>query len=411
VLLNFAGNAVKFSERGRITLRARLARAFGPEVLVRFEVEDRGIGIDAAALPHLFTPFQQADQSATRRHGGTGLGLAISRQLAELMGGEVGVVSTLGEGSTFWFTARLALDDAAGARSGTMLGAGLGAAPAPAQARLDDCAVLLVEDNPFNQQVARELLEQSGAAVEVANNGQEALAAMVDRRFDCVLMDVQMPVMDGLEATRRIRRDPALQHTLVVAMTANAGVDDRARCLAAGMNEFLAKPVVPELLAATIARCLGRTTAPVADVAMAGAMQRAPGSAAGAGQGGQGEVLDLASLASTAGGDTERMRKYVFLFLDTARENLAGIDAALAGGDLTHTASLAHQLKSAARAIGAASFGAICEDLEAQPKRAPRLGAAGTAQARALAARLRALLIRIEREVSTQFGSRDGEVR
>ncbi|RNF27757.1 hypothetical protein NM04_26805 [Massilia aurea] len=408
VLLNFAGNAVKFSERGRITLRARLARAFGPEVLVRFEVEDRGIGIDAAALPHLFSPFQQADQSATRRHGGTGLGLAISRQLAELMGGEVGVVSTPGEGSTFWFTARLALDDAGGGRSGGMLGAGLGAAPAPAQARLDDCAVLLVEDNAFNQQVARELLEQSGAAVEVANNGQEALAAMVDKHFDCVLMDVQMPVMDGLEATRRIRRDPALRDTLVVAMTANAGVDDRARCLAAGMNEFLAKPVVPELLAATIARCLGRTTAPVADVAMAGAMQRTPGSSAGAGQA---EVLDLASLASTAGGDTERMRKYVFLFLDTARENLAGIDTALAGGDLTHTASLAHQLKSAARAIGAASFGAICEDLEAQPKRAPRLGAAGTAQARALAARLRALLIRIEREVSTQFGSRDGEVR
>ena len=411
VLLNFASNAVKFSERGRITLRARLARAFGPEVLVRFEVEDRGIGIDAADLPYLFTPFQQADQSATRRHGGTGLGLAISRQLAELMGGEVGVASILGEGSTFWFTARLALDDAAGGRSGGVLGAGLGAAPAPAQARLDGCAVLLVEDNPFNQQVARELLALSGAAVEVANNGQEALAAMADKRFDCVLMDVQMPVMDGLEATRRIRQDPALQDTLVVAMTANAGVDDRARCLAAGMNEFLAKPVVPELLAATIARCLGRTTAPVADVAMAGHMQRQAGSATGAAPGASGEVLDLASLASTAGGDTERMRKYVFLFLDTARENLAGIDSALAGGDLTHTASLAHQLKSAARAIGAASFGAICEDLEAQPKRSPRLGAAGTAQARALAARLRALLIRIEREVSTQFGSRDGEVR
>ena len=407
VLLNFASNAVKFSEHGRIKLRARLAHAFGPEVLVRFEVEDRGIGIDPAALPNLFTPFQQADPSATRRHGGTGLGLAISRQLAELMGGEVGVRSMPALGSTFWFTARLALDDAVGAGAG----AGLGAAPAPATARLDGCAVLLVEDNPFNQQVARELLEQAGAAVEVAGNGQEALEAMALERFDCVLMDVQMPVMDGLEATRRIRADPRLADTLVVAMTANAGVDDRNRCLAAGMNEFLAKPVVPELLAATIARCLGRSTAPVADVATSPV----------AGQGGGAEVLDLGSLAATAGGDTERMRKYAFLFLETARENLAGIEAALAGGDLLHTASLAHQLKSAARAVGAHGFGAICEDLEAQPRRMAQVAGestagaagvgAGAAQARALAARLRALLIRIEREVSSQFGSRAGDGR
>jgi len=411
VLLNFAGNAVKFSERGRITMRARLAHAFGPEVLVRFEVEDRGIGIEAGALPQLFTPFQQADQSATRRHGGTGLGLAISRQLAELMGGEVGVRSSPGDGSTFWFTARLALDDAGGGRSGAVLGAGLGAAPAPATLRLDDCAVLLVEDNPFNQQVARELIEQAGAEVAVANNGQEALAAMARRRFDCVLMDVQMPLMDGLEATRRIRLDPALKDTLVVAMTANAGVDDRARCLAAGMNEFLAKPVVPELLAATIARVLGRTSAPVADIAVTRQSGVGVGEDAARAAALHGDVLDLSSLASTAGGDPGRMRKYAFMFLDTARENLAGIDAALAGGDLTHTASLAHQLKSAARAIGAAGFGAICEDLEAQPRRELRLGAAGTAQARALAARLRALLIRIEREVSAQFGARDGEAR
>ena len=411
VLLNFAGNALKFSERGRITMRARLAHAFGPEVLVRFEVEDRGIGIEAGALPQLFTPFQQADQSATRRHGGTGLGLAISRQLAELMGGEVGVRSSPGDGSTFWFTARLALDDAGGGRSGAVLGAGLGAAPAPATLRLDDCAVLLVEDNPFNQQVARELIEQAGAEVAVANNGQEALAAMARRRFDCVLMDVQMPLMDGLEATRRIRLDPALKDTLVVAMTANAGVDDRARCLAAGMNEFLAKPVVPELLAATIARVLGRTSAPVADIAVTRQSGLGVGEDAARAAALHGDVLDLSSLASTAGGDPGRMRKYAFMFLDTARENLAGIDAALAGGDLTHTASLAHQLKSAARAIGAAGFGAICEDLEAQPRRELRLGAAGTAQARALAARLRALLIRIEREVSAQFGARDGKAR
>jgi signal transduction histidine kinase/CheY-like chemotaxis protein/CHASE1-domain containing sensor protein/HPt (histidine-containing phosphotransfer) domain-containing protein len=411
VLINFAGNAVKFSERGRIKLRANLARAFGPEVLVRFEVQDRGIGIAPDALPQLFTPFQQADPSATRRHGGTGLGLAISRQLAELMGGEVGVTSDPGSGSIFWFTARLSLEDRAAI-------VGLGAAPAPAIARLDECAVLLVEDNPFNQQVARELLEQAGADVTVAGDGAQALeamarAAMAGTRFDCVLMDVQMPVMDGLEATRRIRANAALKDTLVVAMTANAGVDDRARCLEAGMNEFLAKPVVPELLAATIARCLGRTTAPVPDVAMKSA------STAGAGVNavtGGADVLDLARLAATAGGDTDRMRKYAYLFLETARENLVGIEDALAGGDLTHTASLAHQLKSAARAVGALGFGDVCEDLEAQPGRMGQadggaVAVAGTAQARALVARLRALLLRIEREVSAQFGCRASDGR
>ena len=411
VLINFAGNAVKFSERGRIKLRAHLARAFGPEVLVRFEVQDRGIGIAPDALPQLFTPFQQADPSATRRHGGTGLGLAISRQLAELMGGEVGVTSEPGSGSTFWFTARLSLEDRAAM-------VGLGAAPAPAIARLDECAVLLVEDNPFNQQVARELLEQAGADVTVAGDGAQALeamarAAMAGTRFDCVLMDVQMPVMDGLEATRRIRANAALKDTLVVAMTANAGVDDRARCLEAGMNEFLAKPVVPELLAATIARCLGRTTAPVPDVAMKQATS--PGASANAVTGGA-DVLDLARLAATAGGDTDRMRKYAYLFLETARENLGGIEDALAGGDLTHTASLAHQLKSAARAVGALGFGDVCEDLEAQPARRGQadggaVAVAGTAQARALVARLRALLLRIEREVSAQFGCRASDGR
>ena len=411
VLINFAGNAVKFSERGRIKLRAHLTRAFGPEVLVRFEVQDRGIGIAPDALPQLFTPFQQADPSATRRHGGTGLGLAISRQLAELMGGEVGVTSDPGSGSTFWFTARLSLEDRAAI-------VGLGAAPAPAIARLDECAVLLVEDNPFNQQVARELLEQAGADVTVAGDGAQALeamarAAMAGTRFDCVLMDVQMPVMDGLEATRRIRANAALKDTLVVAMTANAGVDDRARCLEAGMNEFLAKPVVPELLAATIARCLGRTTAPVPDVAMKSATSS--GAGANAVTGGA-DVLDLARLAATAGGDTDRMRKYAYLFLETARDNLGGIEEALAGGDLTHTASLAHQLKSAARAVGALGFGDVCEDLEAQPGRMGQgdggtVAVAGTAQARALVARLRALLLRIEREVSAQFGCRASDGR
>ncbi|CAN7345188.1 CHASE domain-containing protein [Massilia sp. LjRoot122] len=393
VLLNFAGNAVKFSEHGRILLRARLEHAFGPELLVRFEVRDSGIGIAPDQLAGLFTPFHQADPSATRRHGGTGLGLVISKQLAELMHGEVGVDSTPGRGSTFWFTARLGLEDGAGSP-------GLGAAPPPpAQVeagqgtRLDGCAVLLVEDNPFNQQVARELLLQAGAEVSVAGNGAEALEAMARQRFDCVLMDVQMPVMDGLEATRRIRQDPRLADTLVIAMTANAGVEDRARCLQAGMDEFLSKPVVPELLAATIARCLGRSAAAAPDVV--------PVAAPGPGASPAGGLVDLAQLESSVGGDRERMRKYAFLFVSTARDALAGIDAALGAGDLAAVAALAHRVKSSARMVGAAGFAALCEELEGQDGR--------PAQARALAARLRAQLARVERELVARLGVRSDD--
>ena len=380
VLLNFAGNAIKFSEHGRIVLRARLARAFGPELLVRFEVRDNGIGIAPEQQAGLFTPFHQADQSTTRRHGGTGLGLVISKQLAELMGGEVGVESSLGAGSTFWFTARLRLEDSAAI-------SGLGAAPSPQAPRLDGCAVLLVEDNPFNQQVGRELLAQAGAAVVVAGNGQEALDEMARHRFDCVLMDVQMPVMDGLAATRRIRADPALADTLVIAMTANAGVDDRSRCLEAGMNEFLSKPVVPELLAATIARCLGRTSAPAPDVAP----QPQPGTG----------PIDLALLEATFDGDRERMRKYAFMFLATTRDALDEIDVALTRSDLAAAAAVAHRIKSSARAVGATAFAAVCEDLEGQHGR--------PAQARALAARLRAQLARIERDVTARLGAREAD--
>ena len=357
---------------------------------MRFEVQDSGIGIAPDKLAGLFTPFHQADPSATRRHGGTGLGLVISKQLAELMRGEVGAESTPGRGSTFWFTARLALED------GATGGAGLGAAPAGAAAplasgapmmRLDGCAVLLVEDNPFNQQVARELLLQAGAEVSVAGNGEEALETMARQRFDCVLMDVQMPVMDGLEATRRIRHDPRLRDTLVIAMTANAGVEDRARCLQAGMDEFLSKPVVPELLAATIARCLGRSAPPAPDV---------PAPAAGAGGG----PVDFGLLEASFLGDRERMRKYAFLFVSTARGALGEIDGALAAGDMDAVAALAHRVKSSARTVGATPFADLCEEIEGQAQ------AARPAQARALAARLRAQLARVEREVTLRLAVR-----
>lgn len=405
VLLNFVGNAIKFSEQGSITVRARALGPIGHDTLVRFEVEDHGIGIEPGERAQLFTSFHQADPSTTRRYGGTGLGLVISKQLAELMGGEVGVESEPGRGSTFWFTARLGQGGAAGAR------AARSATPAPAPGtsarRLDGTpggtlagtSVLLVEDNVFSQQVGRELLESAGAAVVVAGNGSEALEQMLRRRFDCVLMDVQMPVMDGFEATRRIRADPVLRDTVVIAMTANAGVEDQARCMAAGMDEFLTKPVAPEHLAATIARAIeragtGRQGAPAVPQPPAPKVQAAaPAPAAES-------LLDIGALAATFGSDPDKMRKFAFMFLDSAREGLAEIDIALVSNDLARAGSVAHRMKSSARAVGAFSFANLCAELERHH------GPGNGAQAKAMSARLRSIFARLERQVAAELGAR-----
>jgi two-component system sensor histidine kinase/response regulator len=394
VLLNFVGNAIKFSERGTVVVRARALREIGPDTLVRFEVEDCGIGIDPAEIAELFTPFHQADPSTTRRYGGTGLGLVISKQLAGLMGGEVGVESEPGRGSTFWFTARLGQGGDHGVRSVRR--------PASVQARggqrLDGASILLVEDNVFSQQVGRELLENAGALVAVAGNGSEALAQMRRRRFDCVLMDVQMPVMDGFEATRQIRADPALCEAVVIAMTANAGALDQARCKAAGMDEFLSKPVAPEHLAATIACAIGRSTGGAA--AGPAAAPRAP-----VGAGTSTPSLDTAVLASTFGADPDKMRKFAFMFLDSAREGLAEVDSALASKDLARAGAVAHRMKSSARAVGALGFAELCAELERQPEGRTQ------AQAKALGARLRSIFARLERQVAAELGARatDGQ--
>ena len=261
VLINFTSNAIKFSEQGRVHVRARLLEERDHHLVVRFEVQDRGIGMSEDEVAQLFQSFHQADSSTTRRYGGTGLGLVISQQLAELMGGRVGVESRLGAGSTFWFTARLdrpfrAMPDETGAGA---------IAYDPQQAGLFEsirgASILLVEDNIFSQQVGQELLEDGGATVCVANNGKEAIDLLLKERFDCVLMDVQMPVMDGFEATRLIRAHPKLSGTLVIAMTANAGRDDQQRCMDAGMDEFVTKPVAPRLLFAVLAKWLAQRAA------------------------------------------------------------------------------------------------------------------------------------------------------
>ncbi len=359
VLLNFASNAIKFSENGTIHVRARVLHDSETEIMVRFEVQDRGIGMNTHELGDLFKSFHQADPSTTRKYGGTGLGLVISKQLAELMGGCVGVDSVPGNGSTFWFSARLG-------KAVNFLPSDRSTLEPDIIERLRGAYILLVEDNIFSQQVGQELLEQVEATVVVANNGKEAIDLLLKERFDCVLMDVQMPVMDGFEATRMIRSDVRLRETVVIAMTANAGKDDMRRCLEAGMDEFVTKPIAPNLLFGVIAKWLrtrpvrgGRRKPPPA--------LRTPPAPAPAQKWvapPDGELLDMHTLSMTFGGNPVKMRKYALLFLESAHSTMDELHEALAGGDFQRMADLGHRIKSAARAVGAMGFGDLCQSLE-----------------------------------------------
>ncbi len=254
VLLNLASNAVKFTANGAVHVRV-LARE-GDRV--RFEVTDTGIGVDPQIIDRMFEPFVQADSSTTRLYGGTGLGLSISRQLVELMGGTIGATSEPGAGSTFWF--EVALERIGAARS---------LAPAhamPAETPSDDAPLVLVaEDSPVNRSVAVSMLEHCGVRTEVAGSGREALDALAARRYDAVFIACQMPELDGYEATAELRRRELGTHTPVIAMTAHASAGDRERCLEAGMDDYVVKPIHTDELIAKLERWIPAYEAPVAE--------------------------------------------------------------------------------------------------------------------------------------------------
>ena len=255
-LLNFATNAVKFTQAGRVTLRIRKQEETADTALLRFEVEDTGIGITPEAIARLFIAFEQADNSTTRKYGGTGLGLAITRRLAHLMGGEAGVESTPGVGSTFWFTARLKKHE----RRETVRQPPAASVDAEAEIKQHYPArrILVVDDEPVNREVARMLLEDINLVVDTAEDGDEALALVQQHSYAAIFMDMQMPRLNGLAATRQIRELPGYAQTPIIAMTANAFAEDKARCFEAGMSDFLVKPFDPETLFATLLRTLQR---------------------------------------------------------------------------------------------------------------------------------------------------------
>ena len=241
ILLNLIGNAVKFTENGEIAVYVIIRSKDENSITLLFEVRDTGIGIDEETRVKLFTPFVQADGSTTRKYGGTGLGLSICKQLVELMGGSIGVRSSKGEGSTFWFNITFVRSlEVTGTDGGNTV-----MEPAPVRSLNSDIEILLVEDNATNRRLAMMQLEKLGLKAHEAVNGEEALEKAKKHNYSLILMDCQMPVMDGLEAARLIREAEVLtgNHVPIVAMTANASEDDRLKCMQAGMDDYLGKPV------------------------------------------------------------------------------------------------------------------------------------------------------------------------
>ena len=264
ILMNLIGNALKFTGEGSIQVKVELVARYKSDLEVKFIVTDTGIGITEDRQEHLFEKFTQVDGATTRQYGGTGLGLAISKQLTDLMGGRIGLESELQKGSSFWFTVRLGVQSVAHSISDDKLPPVKVADPG--QHKPNDFSgksALVVEDNAINQRLIKILLQKLGFTVTLAENGVVAISALQKATFDVVLMDMQMPEMDGLEATRRIR-DPgsgAVEPDLtIIAMTANAMQGDREACLEAGMNDYLSKPVKRQELIDMLGKWLATTS-------------------------------------------------------------------------------------------------------------------------------------------------------
>lgn len=362
ILVNYLGNAVKFTERGSITLMGEIVEQTDADVLLRFTVVDTGIGLTAEQQARLFMAFEQADNSITRNYGGTGLGLVICKRLAEKMGGDVGVTSQPGVGSQFSVTLRLG-------RGHKDLTQAIQAAKNLTESELRQnfggVRVLLAEDNPINQEVALGILQGVGLSADLAVNGQEAVEMATAGNYALILMDMQMPELDGLQATQRIRASGL--RLPIIAMTANAFSDDRQRCMAAGMDDFVAKPVVPAHLFSTLLRWIPAHLSPASETRQPASPEAITLDSSAVRM--HAELSCLEGLNVTVGLQSARNKwptyvRLLKLFMQTHGNDAERIASALAAGNLTEARELAHGLKGSAGALGLTTLQHLAEAIE-----------------------------------------------
>ncbi|GGY22297.1 hybrid sensor histidine kinase/response regulator [Paludibacterium paludis] len=359
-LLNYAANAVKFTEEGGIALRARIVRRKGAALLIRFEVEDSGIGVTPEQRDRLFRAFEQADISTSRKYGGTGLGLAITRRLAELMGGEAGCEAATRRGSVFWFTAWLSATGKTGDEPGEPE-----AGESGLRGRFPGLRILLVEDNNINREVIIELLRDTGLTIDTAGDGQQAIAMAERYRYDLILMDIRLPVLDGLQTTQVLRSWPEWRERPILALSASAFPEDRKACADAGMNDFVAKPVKPEALLQALAKWLpaavihpdsasaGQTGAPpsLGDEALVMRLSGLPD-------------IDTRQGLALFNGQSSRYAAFLRRFLADHGDDMAKLEDALASEDRKQAILLAHSLRSAAATLGILRISACATEME-----------------------------------------------
>jgi CheY-like chemotaxis protein/HPt (histidine-containing phosphotransfer) domain-containing protein len=351
ILSNLTSNALKFTENGAVAISVKALTVSAEMTELEVRVKDTGIGISPENLQKLFNAFQQVDNSTSKNYGGTGLGLAISREFCKMMDGEIGVESEEGKGSTFWFTIKLAIGDSSiAAKTKNISDVLIAGSLQSVHAR-----VLLVDDNATNRKVASQILMKAGCEVEMASSGQEAISVLQsDANFDLVLMDIQMPEMDGMETTRRLKALGLVHLPPIVAMTAYAMKEDRERFLAAGMDDYLAKPIRAQQLIQTVSRWVssGHSTVEESFVVTDFVVDE--------------EIL--ASLSDAVGGDPAFVQSMLEEFIVEAKDQIASAISFHAAGSCKGVQSELHTLKGNSGTLGAAQVHSICEKIELKAK-------------------------------------------